>query len=91
MRSRRAEQIEEVHAGKVLFVVRNHNAVVRPSPIAATAMPRALLGRPACVPWDMRRAQMSALLVESQYASAEERLGTLGTFEPFFKFPAFFP
>jgi len=28
-RSRRAERIEEVHAGKVLFVVRNDNAVVR--------------------------------------------------------------
>ncbi len=29
VRSRRAERIEEVHAGKVLFVVRNDNAVVR--------------------------------------------------------------
>jgi hypothetical protein len=29
LRSRRAERIEEVHAGKVLFVVRNDNAVVR--------------------------------------------------------------
>jgi len=29
LRLRRAERIEEVHAGKVLFVVRNDNAVVR--------------------------------------------------------------
>src|SRR5260370_33189749 len=31
------------------------------------------------------------MLVERQRACPEERLGRRGTFEPFFKFPAFFP
>src|ERR1700733_4908184 len=43
-------------------------------------MPRALLGRPACVPWDMRRAQMSA--ASSSKANTRPRKSAWGPSGP---------
>jgi hypothetical protein len=57
--SRTTEWIENVYAGKVLLVVCDNNALVRFDDCGHD-ISKALLGRPAAVPSDMRRAQTSA-------------------------------